>query len=109
MEIRTPRTIDERTGIGGIVIVHGIQQEPATRYYAYDMACPVEAPGVSVISRYTGPDHEGLILYRCPSCGSVYELALGIGNPVSGTARHPLRQYPIVMSDNTLRIFNDRR
>lgn len=108
LEVRTPRTIDEHVGIGGIVVVHGIQQGPTPRYYAYDMACPVEVPGISVIEPYSGDEHEGLTLYRCPSCGSVYELALGIGNPISGTARHPLRQYATILSTDILRVLNRR-
>lgn len=108
LEVRSPRTMDERVGVGGIVIVHGIPQGGSSGYYAYDMACPIEAPGLSVIVPYKDNEHEGLILYRCPSCGEVYELGLGIGNPVRGLGRHPLRQYTAILSGELLHISNRR-
>lgn len=105
-EVSTPRTMDEHVGVGGIVVVHGIQHGPTPGYYAYDMACPVEAPAISSIIPYTGGAGEGLVLYQCPSCLSVYELALGLGNPISGVARHPLRQYVTVLSGDILYVQN---
>ncbi|MDO4771469.1 hypothetical protein [Porphyromonas sp.] len=106
VEIHSPRMADEYVGLGGVVVVHGLQASTGSQYYAYDLACPVEVPGISVVRHTTDPAYEGLVLYRCPSCGSVYELALGIGNPITGAARHPLKQYGTALAGDMLRVFN---
>ncbi len=103
-EILAPRTVGEAVGAGGVVVVHGGYGTGSDAFYAYDLACPVEYPGISVVKRYRGDEHEGLILYRCPNCASVYELALGVGNPIAGPARHTLRQYRVVPTLETLYI-----
>lgn len=55
-------------------------------YYAYDLACSVEANPRSQLMR------AGLQL-RCPRCGSTFDILSGTGIPTSGVAKYPLRTY----------------
>ncbi|MDR2627978.1 MAG: hypothetical protein LBC40_08105 [Dysgonamonadaceae bacterium] len=72
-----PRNASDQLGYGGILIVRDIYTPDA--YYAYDLACPVEAQRNICIQ----PDDTG-ITATCSRCGSVFNIANG-GYPESGT------------------------
>lgn len=107
LEIRTPRTHSEAVGIGGIVVVHGIDN-----YYAYDLACPQHMHSyegrLHPIS--SSPAQEGLLLYQCNHCKATYELAHGTGHTLNSlstlpTAKpYPLIQYSVRVQESLLHI-----
>lgn len=76
----------ERTGYGGILVFHG-QVNAVDTYFAYDLACPNEAnPSVKVAV-------ENTLFARCPKCKTKYEIWAGVGNPVEGPSKYPLKRY----------------
>jgi predicted RNA-binding Zn-ribbon protein involved in translation (DUF1610 family) len=83
------RYAKDRIGFGGILVVNGIGSNSQVNIYAYDMACPVEVNRNVKIK----PDDTGLTA-TCPKCGTVYNIAYGRGNPVSGN-KFLLRAYPV--------------
>lgn len=93
VSIEHPRTAEDRVGYGGLVVVHlsGIG-EP---FCAYEAACPYDWP--TVVSVQPMPEKqlpEGTLLaVQCPRCGTVYDLTLGLGQPLNGPARLPLTPY----------------
>ncbi len=78
-----PRSSGERLGYGGLLLVRSLVEE---QFYAYDLACPHEAPQRS---RLEVRELEAL----CLSCESRYEVVHGSGAPISGVSRSPLRRY----------------
>lgn len=86
----------DRIGYGGILLY--IDYEG--KYCAFDLTCPYEvSPNVRV-----SPNDEGKAV--CDKCGSVFELLYGIGAPVSGPAKEPLKRYRVVLSNNWLYVTN---
>ncbi|MDR2390025.1 MAG: (2Fe-2S)-binding protein [Tannerellaceae bacterium] len=103
-KIYTPQNINqsiEKTGFGGVLVYHGVNGTGADAYYAFDLACPLEADRLVRVE----VDDEHLHAV-CPKCQSTYDLIFGLGNPVSGPSREQLKPYPVVVSGNTLRIRN---
>ncbi|HPQ12733.1 MAG TPA: hypothetical protein PLQ60_04610 [Paludibacteraceae bacterium] len=86
----------DRIGYGGILLY--IDYEG--KYCAFDLACPYEVnPNVKVT-----PNDEGKAV--CEKCGSVFELLYGIGAPISGPAKEPLKRYHVYLSNNWLYVTN---
>ncbi|MDL2322940.1 hypothetical protein LJC52_03040 [Bacteroidales bacterium OttesenSCG-928-A17] len=81
-------------GFGGVLVVNGCGTNPVD-LYAYDLACPVEAPDVLV---RIIPDNEGCA--TCPECGAKYDIASGIGHPISGGGGRCLRSYKVIDTRN---------
>lgn len=79
----------EKTGFGGVLVYHGIDNIGTDNaYYAFDAACPVEHQANVRVEV-----EEDAIYAICPKCGSKYELIYGVGNPVEGPATEGLKQY----------------
>jgi len=84
----------DRVGFGGILVSTGFDGN----YYAFDMACPYEAKyNVRVY-----PNEIGQAV--CESCGSVFDISYGIGNPSTGPATETLKRYRATLSGNILYI-----
>ena len=86
-----PRTANERVGFGGIILCSGISLDDSgnSQYFAFDMACPYEAK----TSIKVHPDSTGLPYVICEKCGSVFDVGLGYGNPLSGPAKDISKEF----------------
>ena len=105
LSIPAPRVSGELTGMGGIVIVHGIDHAHGTGYYAYDLACPYEKKRDIRISP-TPASEQGLLLFKCKGCGRVYELATGDGSAVNRNEPIRLIRYRVTLNGEKLYITN---
>lgn len=86
----------DRTGFGGILVVHGLPDQ----MFAFDLACPIEASQQTLIQ----VTEDGLHAV-CPKCNSKYEVAYGSGAPTEGAAkdkRYFLRRYLVYSPDNII-------
>lgn len=88
----------DRIGYGGIIIYSGLD----LNYYAFDMACPYEAKRTILVH----PDTTGLPQVICKTCGSIFDVSYGIGNPSSGPAKEVLKRYRTNKSGDLLYISN---
>ena len=88
----------DRIGFGGIIVYSGFD----LNYYAFDMACPYEAKRTILVH----PDTTGLPQVICKTCGSIYDVSNGFGNPTSGPANEVLKRYKTNMSVDILYIRN---
>lgn len=78
----------ERMGFGGVYVFHTYSNNLA----AFDLSCPVEASRSAKLVRY-GNDK-----LKCNTCGSVYEIGWGVGNPIGGpanTGNYSLQRYRV--------------
>ena len=90
-----PVLATDRIGYAGLLVYSGFDM----MYYAFDLACPVEAdPKVKV-----KPNDLGQAV--CETCGSVYNISYGIGNPEEGPAKETLRRYKTALQGDLLIIF----
>lgn len=89
-----PITVVDRVGFGGILVCTGFDGE----YYAFDMSCPYEAK--QNIRVY--PNELGQAV--CESCGSVFDIGYGVGNPSSGKAKEVLKRYKTSLNGDILLI-----
>ena len=74
----------DRIGYGGVLVVNAFDGN----YYAFDLACPVEA---SPTVRVSSPD--GALMVTCPRCGEEYYLGDGLGLPQKGISSFSLLRY----------------
>lgn len=84
----------DRVGYGGILVYIGFDGE----YYAFDMSCPVE------VKQTVRVHPNGLGQAVCESCGSMFDLGYGIGNPSSGEAKEALKRYKTTLNGDILYI-----
>lgn len=98
VRVTRPRSSSEQLGYGGLLIVRSLIEE---QFYAYDLACPYEAPRHALLEL-------GDLDAYCPSCGSHYEVLYGSGAPSLGISRSPLRRYRVqyLGTSNLLKITN---
>ncbi|MDR1763555.1 MAG: hypothetical protein LBR64_06355 [Dysgonamonadaceae bacterium] len=78
--LTAPRLAEEKLGFGGILIVNGMFGDSDINIYAFDLACPYEAP-----NRISRLNCDGLKA-TCPVCNSVFIVSDGFGSPESGPA-----------------------
>jgi len=93
--ITQPRLESERLGFGGILVTNGYFGSALYNIYAYDLACPMEAP--DRVSRLV-PDDIGQA--ECPVCHTVYNISDGNGFPVSGSSPYPLKSYRVFQTSS---------
>lgn len=86
--------ITSRIGYGGILICTGFDRE----YSAFDMCCPYE------LKKNTRVHPNGIGQAVCDSCGSVFDIGYGIGNPISGKAKEVLKRYRTSLTGDILYI-----
>jgi len=91
-----PKIATDRIGFGGVIVYIGMDNN----YYAYDMACPYEAKRTILVYR----DSTGLPQVVCKTCGSIYDVSYGIGNPTSGPAKEVLKRYRAIKQGDILYI-----
>ncbi len=89
-----PRYTTDRIGYGGVIVYSTYEG----KYSAFDLACPVEAKRDVIVS----PDGTGLA--KCETCGEVYDMMYGFGNPTKGVSKEPLKMYKTFLHGNTLLI-----
>lgn len=95
-----PFTTSSATGFGGVLLISGL--DPASGLadmpLAYDLACPVECtPSVRVT---VDPDTYEAV---CMKCGSVYDVTVAGGAPLSGPAassHYGLKKYSCIPTGN---------
>lgn len=80
----------DRIGFGGILVVHAYDDN----FYAFDLACPVEADGNIKVGK-----PEGLIC-KCSSCGESYDLTFGLGTPLNHISKQGLKRYTVNIDEN---------
>lgn len=98
-EITTGTKSSDRLGYGGILIYHGLDDV----IYAFDMACTNESKrNVRVVT-------DSLVTGQaiCEKCGSVFNVAYGSGNRISGDAPEGLRRYRVRRSGTTIYVTKD--
>lgn len=96
-----PRKASDEIGFGGVVVIHGWGSNPIN-LYAFDLACPMEAP--DTLARII-PDDEGYA--TCSKCKAKYNIAIGDGRPVSGGGTRYLRSYKVASTgSNTYLVRN---
>jgi hypothetical protein len=81
-------------GFGGILVFCGWDNN----YYAFDLACPYEAKQKTIVH----PNDIGQAI--CDSCKTVYDISIGVGNPISGPAKQTLKHYKANLSGDILYI-----
>jgi hypothetical protein len=91
----TPNIVDNNyTGYGGILVYTGFDGS----YYAFDLSCPYEHKQTTRIK----PNDLGQAI--CDSCGSVFNIGYGNGDPSSGPAKEILKHYKTNFSGDYLYI-----
>lgn len=98
-EIKSMSKQTDRLGYGGILIYHGLDDN----IYAFDLACTKEVKrSVRVVT-------DSLVTGQavCPECGSVFNVAYGSGNRISGDAPEGLRRYRVRISGSYITVTKD--
>lgn len=85
-----PYTASTYTGFGGILLIGGMNPYSGETNVplAYDLSCPVEVSPVIRVNIDPETFHA-----VCPACGSVYDVTMAAGAPVSGPAAAPNMKY----------------
>lgn len=98
-EIKKATKQTDRLGYAGILIYHGLDDE----IYAFDLACTKE------VKRTVRVVTDSLVTGQavCPVCGSVFNVAYGSGNRLSGDAPEGLRRYRVRRSGSYITITKD--
>lgn len=91
-----PIQATDRVGFGGVLAYVGFDGN----YYAFDLACPYEAKQSIKVT----PNDLGQVV--CETCGTVYDISFGIGNPVEGPSKEILKRYKTSMQGDVLYITN---
>lgn len=89
--ITSPRTPQDRLGIGGILLV---RDGKGDNLFAYDLCCPHEKKAHIRVE----PTDDGKAI--CPHCGSVFVTMFGTGYVESGSATAPLQRYTVTPLNN---------
>lgn len=87
----TTEKLGDAIGYGGILIIYGFDEE----YHAYDMTCPYE---LSRTVRVT-PNSAGQAV--CSTCGSIFNIAYGMGNCISGPSKEGLKRYKVIETNTS--------
>ena len=92
-----PVNANDLIGFGGVLVYTGFDGN----YYAFDLACPHEAPeqNLKVV-----PNEEGKAV--CETCGTVYNISYGIGDPIEGPSKETLKRYKTSLQGDWLNIYN---
>ncbi len=84
-------------GYGGILVFCRIA-DSGYDYSAYYMSCPYEHKQTTKVK----PNNIGQAI--CDSCGTVYDISSGFGQPISGPAKETLKRYKTSLSGDILYI-----
>jgi hypothetical protein len=93
----------DRIGFAGIVVYSGVNFDDNGNsvYYAFDMACTNELTRDAKVYPVAGDFGK----VKCAKCGTVYDVSLGFGNPVSGQSKEILRKYKVTITENYLFVY----
>jgi len=94
MVFQTKRYETDYLGYGGILVYTGLDGG----YYAFDLSCPYEHKQTTRVK----PNDKAQAI--CDSCGTVFNIGYGIGDPSSGPAKETLRRYKTNLSGDILYI-----
>ena len=83
-------------GYGGILVYSGFDGN----YYAFDLSCPYESKSNIRVK----PNDIGQAI--CDSCKTVFQIAYGNGDPMSGPAKEGLKRYRAVLNGYYLHVSN---
>jgi len=100
-QIYTHNNSVEVTGLGGVLVYHGLNSYGGSAFYAFDAACPYEVRKNVRINV-----DEDAIYAVCPTCGSKFELLNGYGSRVEGPSTENLKKYDVMTSGNKIIIRN---
>ena len=97
-----PEIFNDRVGFAGILIYSGINFDDNGNsiYYAFDMACTHE---IKQDAKVLPNGKYGEV--KCSKCGSVYDVSLGFGNPISGPSKEKLRKYKVTVTETNLFVY----
>ena len=84
-EFTKPANINQRLGLGGILIFHTVED----KFYAFDMACPYE------VKAETKVHCNNLGVVVCDSCRSQFYVGDGTGFVQKGQSKNPLKKYTV--------------
>lgn len=89
--ITTPTLSSDRLGYGGLVLAYCYDElEP---YCAFDLTCPYcLSPTIKV------GEPDSMLVCTCPGCGERYDLFYGMGIPLEGISKWPLKEYSAYIS-----------
>lgn len=71
-----------KLGFGGLAIFRDLEGKLG----CCDLACPVD-------KSHMNPLDIKMPFATCPLCGTKYDLSYGVGNPINGDSKTPLRMY----------------
>jgi nitrite reductase/ring-hydroxylating ferredoxin subunit len=91
-----PVQATDRVGYGGVLVYVGFDGN----YYAFDLACPYEAKQNIKVT----PNDLGQVV--CETCGTVYDISYGVGNPTEGPSKETLKRYKTSLEGDWLHVFN---
>jgi hypothetical protein len=89
----TRKLSSDRLGFGGVIVVYTF--DPSDPYCAFDLACPNEADASIKIGK---PDD--MLVCTCEKCGERYNLMFGLGTPMDGISKYPLKKYSAYVDPN---------
>jgi hypothetical protein len=84
-EFTKPANINQRLGLGGILIFHTVED----KFYAFDMACPYE------VKADTKVHCNNLGVVVCDSCHSQFYVGDGTGFVQKGQSKNSLKKYTV--------------
>jgi nitrite reductase/ring-hydroxylating ferredoxin subunit len=93
----------DRIGYAGILVYSGVNFDDNGNsvYYAFDMACTHELSRDAKVYPVEGDFGK----VKCAKCGTVYDVSLGFGNPVSGPSKEILRKYKVTVTETSLYVY----
>lgn len=89
--VTKPRLATDRIGFGGLLVVHGLEG-----YYAFDLACPVEARSNIKLAL----DNSGTKAC-CAHCGAEFDILSSDGFPIKNTHFKLVRYYVVLSNYNS--------
>ena len=92
-----PIIATDMIGFGGVLVTTGFDEN----YYAFDLACPYEAEHNIKVK-----PNDLLGQVKCETCGTVYDISYGIGNPIKGPSKEVLKRYKTILQGDWLSVFN---
>ena len=93
----------DRVGFAGIIVYSGVNFDDNGNsvYYAFDMTCTHELTQDAKVYPVVGEFGK----VKCNKCGTVYDVSLGFGNPVSGQSKEILRKYKVTVTKTSLYVY----
>ncbi len=93
----------DRVGFAGIIVYSAVNFDDngSSVYYAFDMACTHELTQSAKVYPVAGEFGK----VKCSKCGTVYDVSLGFGDPISGLTKEILRKYKVTVTETSLYVY----